>query len=186
MRKLILPLFIFIISCVQGTVDEQINITTPINISVPVSAPISGVVIPPTTLTQTRSIDISDAINQVEKVGTPSIAITQNHLHSNMGDFSFFDAVDVSISSNTTGQTEQLISVILTPDQKSSTDLDIPVEIDNTMLFQILNSGSSTLTFNFTVEGAVPSNLTLDLVSTIDMDVSLSVNKSISDIGQQN
>ena len=183
MRQFILPIFIALTACVQGSVSDTVEITTPIQIAISIPSGLSGLTIPATLLTQNEPVNISDALSQVEKVGTPSVVITKNHLHSNMGDFSFFDSISLSITSDSTSQSEQLVSMTLTPDQKASTDLDIPVSIDNAALLQILDSGSTTLGFTFVVEGTVPTNPSLDLTSTIDMDVSLSVDKSISDIG---
>ncbi len=184
MNKLfLLPLLL--VACIQGTAEDTITKTTEINIPIP-SIP-SGVLppgfqIPPTMVSQTESVDISSTISDIQKIGVPMMSITQNHVHSQTGDFSFFQ--EIEITGTPTGSTPVVIAdMLLTPAQQASADLDIPVLVTGDQLLTLFSGGNVSLGFVLTVAGTPPSSDVVDLVSTIGIDVSLSVNKSIGDIG---
>lgn len=180
MKSFLLPLCL--VACVQATVSDSATLTN--EITEPVPPVPAGISVPPTTIHKDFPVDISDAIKQVKNVGTPALSITSNHMHSNTGDFSFFQ--ELTITAKVSGQPDlQLVDVVLSDAQKASADIDLPVLVDGSQLLATFASGSVDLDFALTVAGQFPSGLTsIDLTSTIGMDVSLSVNKSVSDIGK--
>ncbi len=182
MKKFLLLLSVLaLVGCIQATASDTVTVTNEISQALP---PVpAGISVPKTTLHQSVPADVSDAINQISKIGTPSLSITQNHLHSASGDFSFFD--EVTITAQVSGHPDlQLVDIVLTPDQKASADLDVPVLVDGSQLLSVFASGNVNLDFGLTVEGQPPTTGKLDLISTISMDVSLQISKSISDIGK--
>lgn len=183
MKKILLTLSLLaLIGCIQATVSDTVMVTNEITHTLPTIPP--GISVPKYTLpSQSFPVDVSDAIKQISNVGTPSLTITQNHLHCTTGDFSFFD--EVTITAKVSGRPDlQLVDLVLTPDQKASSDLDVPLLVSGDQLLSVFSSGSVDLDFGLTVEGQPPTTGKVDLISTIGMDVSLQVSKSISDIGK--
>lgn len=179
MKSILLPLFL--IGCIDATISDTATLTNTIDTAVPVLP--AGLLVPPTTVSQSYPVDISDAISKITSVGTPALSITSNHLHSNMGDFSFFQEIEIEGSVDG-GMPTVLADIILSPADQASTDLDVPVLVDGAQVLSLFESGGVDLTFNLTVAGTPPSSGQLDLTSTIGLDVSLSVSKSINDIGK--
>ena len=182
--RTLLPLIL--LGCIQADASAPVILTNEITMSGPsIPANFSSFSIPPTTLSQTEPVDISSTIQQVEKIGTPSLSITTNHLHSKMGDFAFFQEIAISVvPSDPSVAPTMLIDYKLTPQDQASADLDVPVLVDGKTLVNVFGAGSTSLKFDLTVAGKPPSPDQIDVVSTIGMTVDLQVDKSISDIGQ--
>jgi hypothetical protein len=180
MKSLLLPLLL--VACVQATISDTATLTNTIDQAVPV--PPVGIMVPPTTLSQSYPVDISDAISKITSVGTPALSITSNHLHSNMGDFSFFQEITITGSVADSGTPTVLADIILSPTDQAGSDIDVPVLVDGATMLTLFEAGSVDLTFNLTVSGTPPASGQLDLTSTIGLNVSLSVSKSVNDIGK--
>jgi|SRR5579885_1809822 len=186
MLKSIFFISLMAVGCVDASVSDRIVKTTEVQIANPLPASLSTNV-PPTQVSQTTSIDLSDALSKVNQFGTISLSIDESSLHSNSGDFSFVDEIKVDIApdvNNTSGLPSiTLVDVQPTDQEKTLSDLAIPILIDGNTLYQYLNSGALVATFTFTVSGQIPAQ-GLDVIDTLALDVSAQVNKSISDIGQ--
>src|SRR5271157_5493329 len=97
MRHLCLLPFL-LLGCITGTASDTITKTTTLDIplpSIPVTLP-PGFQVPLTTVDQAEPVDISSTLSDIQKIGVPTMTITQNHLHNNMGDFSFFDEIQIT------------------------------------------------------------------------------------------
>jgi hypothetical protein len=175
----------FLIACIQGTASDTITKTTTLDIpipSIPMGVLPSGFQVPPTKVDQTEPVDISSTISDIQKIGVPAMTITQNHVHSNTGDFSFFQEIEITATPDG-GSPTTVADMILTPAQQMSADLDIPVLVSGDQLLTMFEAGNVTLDFVLTCAGTPPSSDAVALISTIGMDVSLSVSKNIGDIG---
>ena len=182
-RLFLLPFLL--LGCIQGTASDTIVKTTEISIplpQIPVMLP-SGFTLPPTTVDQTEPVDISSTISDIQKIGVPSMTITQNHVHASVGDFSFFQEIKITATPDG-GSPITVADMILTPMQQVSTDLDVPVLVTGDQLLTMFAAGNVSLDFILTVGGAPPPSTDgISMVSTIGMDVGISVNKNIGDIG---
>lgn len=176
-------------ACVQATVEDKVSKTTEVslpNLSATLGLP-PNVTVPKTTVQQTEPLDLSDALSKVGQVGTLSLSVYQNTLASRTGDFSFIDELKVVLtpdSNNASGLPPvTMVDVVLTPDQKNSSTIDVPILMSGDDLVKYFSSGALVAGFSFTLEGVVPTT-GLDVENTIGLDVSVNVNKSVSDIGK--
>lgn len=170
--------------CINATASDTIIKTTEVQIDNPFPS-VSALNLPPTMLPpQAVAFDISKTLSDVGKVGQLSFKVDQHSLHSNNGDFSFIDEIKITLkpdNNNSSGLPElTVIDVRPTADQKTTTDLQAPVIPDDQTLLEYFSSGHLSMNFTFTVSGHPPQSI--DMVDTLMADVSLTVNKSTSDL----
>lgn len=174
--KSLLTFFPLLAACVTGTISDSISIDQAFIYTLPsVPTPPAGTPIPvfTTTLSQSTTVDVSDAVAKMNKLGTLSFAPTVSEVKSNV-DLGFVTHVRAQINS----------LVVVDQDVTSNSDaIGLNVLANGSDLMSEFGAGPANLSITITVSTAngvtFPSTNMLDLEYVLGLNASESITKGL-------
>lgn len=173
MKTLISLLALSVLSttaCVSGTLSDTVGASETLNFNIPEAKGIGFVACSgQTTFTtiQSTTIDISNALQELEKQGSLTVNFTDNSLAGNL---SSFKHADIYIG-NPSDQPQLLSQTDFVP---TNGKVELPIILDHGTLFQILSAGQAQVIVSLSTCG-VPTDaqsITYDLSASIDLSFS--------------
>lgn len=175
MKKALIAALVLCSGCIVGSASDTVSKSQ--TITFPPVPP--G--LPSITVDEEDSLvfDFSQAISKLQQAGTVSVSLPVNSLTDD--NLSFVQTLKLSIVPQDGSMPELVIASLTVPSNTTNT-INIPVSVDGVTLANYLGEGPTK--FDFVVSGNAATYPTdgLIVVYTVEVDVSLNVNKNITDI----
>jgi hypothetical protein len=171
--KSLLAFLPLMIGCVQATASDDLTVSKSFSFpGSPVGADLTA------TVSDTTSVDVSSAMSSLSKVGTVGLSVSSSTLSGD--DLSFLQHVNLTMQPVDGSMPVATVvdADVSVPDGGMA---DLPVSLDDATLVKYLSEdGGVNLTLSIT--GTIPTGDPA-LTWTLDCNASVSVNKSLSQIG---